>query len=63
MFSVPNMNARRLTKQTPEILEFVDRAMKRNDETTSTDLVKMVAETFDVKISEATMKRVRRKLE
>lgn len=63
MFSVPNMNARRLTKQTPEILEFVDRAMERNDETTSTDLVKMVAETFDVKISEATMKRVRRKLE
>ena len=57
------MNARRLTKQTPEILEFVDRAMERNDETTSTDLVKMVAETFDVKISEATMKRVRRKLE
>jgi hypothetical protein len=41
----------RSTKATPEILDFIDRKMQANDETTSTDLVRMLSEELKVGIS------------
>ena len=56
-------NPRPFTKQTDEILEFVDQAlMERNDETTAPELVKMVLEHFKLTISETTLKRTRRRI-
>jgi hypothetical protein len=53
----------RLSKlSSPEILDFIDQKMQSNDETTSTDLVKMMLEELNVTLSETTVKRVRIKL-
>lgn len=52
----------RLTKLTKDILHFIDRCMEQNDETTSRDLPKSIFENFQLKISETTVKRARRKL-
>ena len=56
-------NQRPFKKKTDEIVEFVDRKMEENDETTSTDLVKMIWEHFQLKISELTVCRTGRRLE
>ena len=55
-------NQRPFKKQTDEIVEFVDRKMEENDKTTLTDLVKMTWEHFQLKISESTVCRTRRRL-
>jgi hypothetical protein len=49
------------TLLSPDILDFIDQKMQSNDETTSTDLVKMLLEELNVTLSETTAKRVRRK--
>ena len=44
------------------MFQFIDLAMERNDETTATDLAKMIREEFGEAISETTIRRTRRKL-
>ena len=56
-------NKRPFKKRSDEIVDFFDRKMEENDETTSTDLVKMIYEHFQLKISESTVCRTRRRLE
>ena len=57
-----NLKQRRPTKQTEGMFQFIDLAMERNDETTATDVAKMIREEFGEEISETTIRRTRRKL-
>ena len=50
------------TKLTDEIMEFVDQAMEKNDETTAEDLVQMILDQLETKISATTIKRARFRL-
>ena len=61
LLSVPKKMSRS-SKATAEVLDFIDRKMMENDETTSRDLVKALLETLNAVISEPTVKRTGRKL-
>ena len=49
-------------RTTDEILDFIDQAMKMNDETTAEDLVQMISDQMKIQISATTIKHAQYKL-
>lgn len=58
----PPPKKRKSPKTTPEVLSFIDRKMEENDETTSTDLSRMIKSELSLEISDSTLRHVRKKL-